>query len=112
MQFLLQDQDQLLGGSFPNIGDVTPMPQTKRLLADAGITAENWYIHTPICSPSRSELVTGRYFHNIKAPGMNGGGYCSGMHVNYSYVNDNTFARVLKEEGNYTVNTFGKHLNR
>jgi hypothetical protein len=87
------------------------MPQTQRLLADAGATAENWYIHTPICSPSRSELVTGRYFHNIKAAGKNGGGYCSGMHVNYTHVNDNTFARVLKEEGNYTVGMFGKYLN-
>ena len=87
------------------------MPQTQRLLADAGATAENWYIHTPICSPSRSELVTGRYFHNIKAAGKNGGGYCSGMHVDYEHVNNNTFARVLKEEGNYTVGMFGKYLN-
>lgn len=37
------------------------MPKTKAKLADKGATAINWFIHTPICCPSRSELVTGRY---------------------------------------------------
>ena len=48
---------------------VTPMPKTKALLADQGATADQWFIHTPICCPSRSELVTGRYFHNLKQTG-------------------------------------------
>lgn len=67
---LTDDQDQLLGGSFPpTLGNATPMPKTKALMQDGGTHAENWYIHTPICSPSRSELLTGRYFHNIKTTG-------------------------------------------
>ena len=56
-------------------------------------------------------LVTGRYLHNIKVAGKNDGGYCSGMHVNYSKVNDATFARTLSEEAGYTVGLFGKYLN-
>ena len=40
-------------------------------------------------------LLTGRYLHNIKAAGKNDGGYCAGMHVNYSKVNDATFAKTL-----------------
>lgn len=107
--FITDDQDQLLGGSFPPAMSGTPMPQTKALMQDGGAHAENWYIHTPICSPSRSELVTGRYFHNIKQVG--GQGYCAGMHVNYTYVNDNTFAKLLQEQAGYTVGMFGKYLN-
>eukprot|EP00930_Biecheleria_cincta_P015223 TRINITY_DN12775_c0_g1_i2.p1 TRINITY_DN12775_c0_g1~~TRINITY_DN12775_c0_g1_i2.p1 ORF type:complete len:587 (-),score=86.87 TRINITY_DN12775_c0_g1_i2:20-1537(-) len=71
--------------------------------------ATNWYIHTPICSPSRSELLTGRYFHNLKRTG--GPGYCAGMHVNYSKVHPNTFGRILKEQGGYATGMFGKYVN-
>merc|ERR1719399_1034900 len=75
--FLTDDQDQVLGASFPLTSGATPMPKTKKLMQDEGMYAENWYIHTPICSPSRSELLTGRYFHNIKMTGP------TTMHVNY-----------------------------
>lgn len=105
--FLTDDQDQLLGGSFPVLNGVTPMPKTKQLMQDEGAYASNWYIHTPICSPSRSELLTGRYFHNIKQVG--GGG--SGMHVNYTLVNENTFVRALKENAGYATGMFGKYVN-
>ena len=53
--FLTDDQDQLLGGSFPPTVEgpdgslVSPMPKTKALMANAGSTAENFFIHTPIC---------------------------------------------------------------
>merc|ERR1719482_1291295 len=107
--FLTDDQDQLLGGSFPIKDGATPMPKTKRLMQDEGVYAENWYIHTPICSPSRSELLTGRYFHNIKKVG--GSGYCAGMHVNYTLVTEANFAKILKEEAGYTTGMFGKYVN-
>jgi N-acetylglucosamine-6-sulfatase len=104
--FLTDDQDQLWGSSFPRALTGTPMPKTKALMEEGGATADNWYIHTPICSPSRSELLTGRYFHNIKQKG----GPLWGMHVNETFVNDNTIAKKLKEEG-YTVGLFGKYTN-
>ena len=48
--FLTDDQDQLLGASFPPTaaGGATPMPQTKELMAEQGTTAANFYIHTPV----------------------------------------------------------------
>ena len=55
--FLTDDQDQELGASFPTKNGVTPMPKTARLMEAEGATALNWYIHTPICSPSRSECA-------------------------------------------------------
>lgn len=105
--FLTDDQDQQLGGSFPQELSGTPMPKTKALMQDGGVYADNWYIHTPICSPSRAELLSGRYFHNIKLTG----GPLWGMHVNETFVNDNTFAKALKDDG-YTVGLFGKYLNQ
>ncbi len=111
--FLTDDQDQMLGGSFPAHNGATPMSFTQRELSDKGATALNWVIHTPICCPSRSETVTGRYFHNLKTKGMCPRGYGAGdccMHVNENLVNNATFAKRLKDNG-YTVGIFGKYLN-
>ena len=47
--FLTDDQDQMLGASFPQLNETGPMPQTKALMAEMGATANNFYIHTPIC---------------------------------------------------------------
>ena len=110
--FVTDDQDQMLGGSFPQHGGVGPMPQTKRLMEEGGAMALNFFIHTPICCPSRSELLTGMYFHNIKAdptaPGQPRNASC--MHTDDLKVQDNTFAKYLAPAG-YKVGMFGKYLN-
>lgn len=49
------------------LGGWEPMKQTQELLQKHGAFLSNWRIHTPICSPSRSETISGRYFHNIKS---------------------------------------------
>jgi hypothetical protein len=102
--FLCDDQDQMLGASFPTLNGATPMPKTEALLAHKGATATNFFIHTPICCPSRAELLSGRYFHNIKKSG----GGC--MHVDTDKVNRATFALNL-QQGGYRVGMFGKYLN-
>lgn len=114
--FLTDDQDQMLGGSFPptDPGGATPLPKTKKLLADAGATATNFFVHTPICCPSRNELLAGRYFHNIKmlpdaTPKPPKGGAC--MHINETKVMNHTFARYLHDEAGYAVGMFGKFVN-
>lgn len=105
VMFLTDDQDQILGGSFPRAAadGATPMPKTKLLMEDGGAMAMNFHIHTPICNPSRSELLSGRYFHNIKTVG----GPLWSMHVNEARVNTATFAMNLKQAG-FTVGMFGK----
>ena len=103
--FLTDDQDQMLGASFPELNGVGPMPQTKAILQVGGSMATNFFIHTPICCPSRSELLSGRYLHNIKSSDGSG---C--MHVNETTVNEATFAKYL-QAGGYTVGMFGKYLN-
>ena len=112
VMFLTDDQDQMLGGSFPQHAGVGPMPKTKAKLQDAGATATNFFIHTPICCPSRSELVTGRYLHNLKTdptlPKQKDEIIC--MHINETKVNGHTFAVPLAAAG-YKVGLFGKYLN-
>ena len=61
-------------------------------------------IHISFLGPSRSELVTGKYFHNLKQEG----GGC--MHIDEDKVNPDTFAKYLHARG-YTVGMFGKYLN-
>jgi hypothetical protein len=48
--FLMDDMDIKLGSW-------AALKKTTELLTSEGMTAENWMIHTPVCCPSRSELV-------------------------------------------------------
>ena len=98
----------MLGGSFPELNGVGPMPQTKALMAATGSTSSHFHIHTPICNPSRSSLLSGKYFHNIKTTG---GSNKWLMHVDEDKVNAATFAKSLKEDAGYTVGMFGKYMN-
>jgi arylsulfatase A-like enzyme len=104
--FLMDDMDIMLGSW-------DAVTKTTKLLTEKGATANNWMIHTSVCCPSRSELVTARYFHNIRVANPTDRG-C--MHVNVSadlthpFYADWYFAPHLQQAG-YTVGIFGKHLN-
>lgn len=95
------------------MGGWDPMVQTKKLLQDDpnGVFLTNWRIHTPICSPSRSETVSGRYFHNIKStlnvPPAKLQGAATG-HVNGTLYKDDAFGVHLRAKKGYNVGMFGK----
>ena len=69
-----------------------------------------------MCCPSRGELLSGRYFHNIRHPTPKGG--C--MHVNVSVVNPSSFGAHIGQSldaagvkgAGYTMGWFGKHMNQ
>ena len=118
---LTDDQDQQLGGSFPQKNGVGPMAKTKKLMAEGGVTLTEFFIHTPVCCPSRAETLTGRYLHNVKLPivrkecgaaynGDDSFGNACCMHVDEYLVNNRTFALYLQRQG-YRVGMFGKYLN-
>ena len=96
---LTDDQDVTLGGW-------EPMRQTQQLIESKGVTLNQWRIHTPICSPSRSELVSGRYFHNIKSdvpvppPKVLG---AATAHVNGTLYMNQSFGVYLREKKGYQV---------
>jgi hypothetical protein len=101
---LTDDQDVTLGGW-------NPMKQTQELLEKTGGLLTNWRIHTPICSPSRSETVSGRYFHNIKSPlpvpPVKLQGAATG-HIDGSLYQNDSFGVHLRREKGYNVGMFGK----
>ncbi|XP_026153954.1 glucosamine (N-acetyl)-6-sulfatase (Sanfilippo disease IIID), b [Mastacembelus armatus] len=67
---LADDQDVQLGG-------MTPMKKTKALVGDAGATFVNAFTVTPLCCPSRSSILTGRYPHNHEVRNNSLSGNCS-----------------------------------
>jgi arylsulfatase A-like enzyme len=124
---LTDDQDQIIGGwgsdDSRSGGKVsTPtMTQTDRLVAARGATATNWRIHTPICAPSRAQLMSGRYYHNVanNATGPAGatwvtpsGKVTSGA-VGMLDLGNNVwpyhFGTTLREKKGYVTGLFGMH---
>lgn len=104
---LTDDLDQTLGSS-------EVLTKTKRHIADYGAHLPNWFVHTPVCCPSRAELLTGRMFHNLKHAKPSPGSGC--MHVDVTsdldcpFYEKYYFAQHFADM-NYTVGVFGKHLN-
>ena len=46
------------------MGGTTPLETARRLIADQGAEFRNAFATTPICCPSRTSILTGRYQHN------------------------------------------------
>lgn len=107
------DQDLVIGGWEPERGI---MRKTQAMVADLGVTATNWMIHTPICAPSRAELLSGRYFHNIHSdaytpPAKLCGSGAVGQVGLEEKVYPFTFVEQLRVQKGYTTGQFGKLEN-
>jgi len=99
---ITDDQDVLIGGT-------EYMPQLKRCLMDRGMTFVNAFVHTPVCCPSRSSMLTGRYIHNGGAINNTRRGNCYGQQWRETSEQD-TFAVWLSKAG-YQTGYSGKYLN-
>ena len=71
---LTDDQDRLLGttSDYDTLGPLAVMPQLRKGLMNEGAVIDNFFVNTPICCPSRTEFLTGRYFHNVGPPSRSG----------------------------------------
>ena len=97
---LTDDQDLLLGGT-------SPMTFTRALLHTGGARLTNFFVNTPVCCPSRTTLLSGRYAHNWHAAS---GPTC--MHMNVSNAEfEGSVIGVHMKTLNYTTGLFGKMLN-
>lgn len=106
---LTDDLDWTLGGTH-----ASTLHRTRSLIAEQGTTFTNWFVQTPVCCPSRAELLTGKYFHNLRAPTIDSKNACMHIdvasHANHSFYQRDYFAQYFAR-WNYTVGIFGKHLN-
>jgi N-acetylglucosamine-6-sulfatase len=100
---LTDDQDVVLG-TFDH------MPNVQNLLIEQGTTFENAFVHTPICCPSRSSILSGRYLHNGAAHNNSLAGGCSNEQWKKE-VEPLTYA-VHAQQAGYTTAYAGKYLNQ
>ena len=90
---LTDDQDLLLNGT-------SAMPVLQRELVDGGLSLHG-FVDVPVCCPSRTSTLTGRYSHNLN---NTQDGWCG----NYAKQHEGrTWIRALKSAG-YQTAIFGK----
>lgn len=77
------------------------LQKTTAWLADQGVRFTNGHVTTPLCSPSRSSVLTGRYAHNHGV---------RNNQASYRLDQSTTLQRYLKQAG-YRTGLFGKYLN-
>ena len=95
----------------PVLADGQPaMPRLQKLITDQGATFRNHYNSTPLCSPSRSALLSGQYGRNSGVVGNKGefGGWPGWQNRE---ILDRNLATKLRAGGYHTAH-FGKFLNR
>ena len=109
---LTDDQDLRLGS-------MRAMPYAQKYLRDAGANMSNFFVHTPICCPSRTTLLSGRWYHNNKVS-LEGAfvktayGGCMRMNTSRDHNPafwENSLPARLRSERGYAVGLFGKVLN-
>jgi N-acetylglucosamine-6-sulfatase len=123
MVFILtDDQDVEFGG-------LEPMRHTKKLLVEEGMEGNHFYVATPICCPSRAQILSGNYAHNLRdrtsepfAPGARHCGDepvedptvgrcgCMRMNCTSEAWEETNYANSLQRAG-YRTAYFGKYLN-
>ena len=106
---LTDDQDVLLG----SFDTAKYMPIVHERLQQKGITFEKGgLVHVPICCPSRSSLLTGKYLHHgslAKNNSFEGDCYSKDWKL---YEEDHHTLAVHAQAAGYTTLYAGKYLNR
>lgn len=77
------------------------MPQTVAWLGGNGVTFSQGHCTTPLCSPSRASIMTGRYAHN----------HAVITNASAASLDQETTLQAQLQAAGYRTGTFGKYLN-
>jgi arylsulfatase A-like enzyme len=93
------------------MGSMRALPWVSHELAARGAVLDHFYANTPMCCPSRAEMLSGRHFHNLKLPSAaTTRGSCMHVDAGRSFHERRVFVGALADAG-YRVGYFGKYLN-
>ncbi|WP_445258323.1 sulfatase family protein [Nocardioides aurantiacus] len=84
--------------------DLRFMPRTQRLIGDRGLSFENSFAPYPLCCPSRSSFLTGRYAHNH-------GVLTHEEPFGFASFDDRTTLATVLQRAGYRTALLGKYLN-